>query len=91
MNVFRFAEPLSREARRETGRPPQPSRERDLLTRPRARTPVEDPRERSADASLRRREKYVAAVVLAVAISAALRGTVWAGGLTGDAARGETL
>ena len=85
MSVLRFAEPLSREARRETGRPPQPSRERDLLTR------VEDPHERSADASLRRREKYVAAVVLAVAISAALTGTVWAGGLTGDAARGETL
>jgi hypothetical protein len=32
MSVLRFAEPLSREARRETGRPPQPSRERDLLS-----------------------------------------------------------
>ena len=91
MSMLRFAEPLSREARRETGRPPQPSRERDLLTRPRARTRVEDPHERSADASLRRREKYAAAVVLSCAISAALTGTVWAGGLTGDAVRGETL
>ena len=90
MSVLRFAEPLSREARRETGRPPQPSRERDLLTRPHARTRVEDPHERS-DASLRRREKYVAAVMLAAAISAALAQTAWAGGLTGDSARGETL
>ena len=91
MSVLRFAEPLSREARRETGRPPQPSRERDLLTRPRARTRVEDPHERSADASLRRREKYVAAVMLAGAISAALAETAWAGGLTGDASHGEAL
>jgi cytochrome c len=30
-------------------------------------------------------------VVLAAAISAALAETAWAGGLTGDAARGETL
>ena len=43
------------------------------------------------DASLRRREKYVAAVMLAAAISAALARTAWAGGLAGDAARGETL
>ena len=33
----------------------------------------------------------LAAVMLAAAISAALTGTAWAGGLTGDAARGETL
>ena len=91
MSLFRFAEPLSREARRETGRPPQPSRERDLLTRPPAQTRLEDPHEKSTDASLRRREKYAAAVVLAVAISAALAETAWAGGLAGDAARGETL
>ena len=91
MSRLRLRQSFSCEARRETGRPPQPSRERDFLTRPRARTRVEDPHERSADASLRRREKYAAAVVLSCAISAALTGTVWAGGLTGDAARGETL
>ena len=92
MSLFRLPEPLPRDACRETGvLAPHPSRERDLLTRPRARTRVEDPHERSADASLRQREKYVAAVMLAGAISAALTGTVWAGGLTGDAARGETL
>ena len=56
-----------------------------------APTRIDDPYERSADAALRRREKYAAAVVLSCAISAALTGTVWAGGLTGDAARGETL
>jgi cytochrome c len=35
-------------------------------------------------------EKYAAAVILAVAISA-LAGTAWAGGLTGDADHGEAL
>jgi hypothetical protein len=47
--------------------------------------------DRSSGAFLRRREKYAAAVVLAAAISAALAQTAWAGGLTGDANRGETL
>jgi cytochrome c len=89
MSVLRFAEPLSREARRETGRPPQPSRERDLLTRPRA--VLHAPHEPPSDPFLRRREKYAAAVVLAVVISAALAGTAWAGGLTGDANHGEAL
>jgi cytochrome c len=42
-------------------------------------------------ALLRGREKYAAAIVLAGAISAALAETAWAGGLTGDAARGETI
>ena len=51
----------------------------------------EDPHERLADASLRRREKYVAAVMLAAAISAALMGTAWAAGLTGNADHGEAL
>jgi cytochrome c len=90
MSLFRFLEPLSRDACRETGvLPPRPSRERELLS-PSARPRVELD-ESFADAALRRREKYAATVALAVAISAALTGTVWAGGLTGDAARGETL
>jgi cytochrome c len=92
MRLFRLPEPLSRDACRETGvRPPRPSRERDILTPLGAPTRVDDPNERFADAALRRREKYAAAVVLAVAISAALTGTVWAGGLPGDASHGEAL
>ena len=84
MRPFRLPEPLSRDAHFETGvLPPRPSRERDLLT------PA--PHEHPSDAALRRREKYAAAVVLAVAISAALTGTVWAGGLSGDASHGEAL
>jgi cytochrome c len=92
MTLFRFLESLSRDARRKTGGlPPHPSRERDFLTPPRARTGVDDPHERSVDAALRRREKYLAAVVLAAAISAALTGTAWAGGLPGDASHGEAV
>jgi cytochrome c len=84
MRPFRLPEPLSRDAHFETGvLPLRPSRERDLLT------PA--PHEHPSDAALRRREKYAAAVVLAAAISAALTGTVWAGGLTGDASHGEAL
>ncbi|MGB7975913.1 MAG: cytochrome c family protein [Roseiarcus sp.] len=60
------------------------------MTQPCARTRIEEPHERSA-ASLRRREKYVAAVMLAAEISAALAGTAWAGRPTGDAGRGEAL
>jgi cytochrome c len=91
MSLFRLREPLSRDARRETGAlPPRQSRERDLLTRPGARKRVEDPQERS-DASLRRRDKYAAVVVLTAAISAALTQSAWAGGVTGDPNRGETL
>jgi len=91
MGLFPLREPLSRDACRETGvHPPHLSRGRDLSINPRARTRVDDPHERS-DASLRRREKYVAAVMLAAAISAALAGTAWAGGLTGDASHGEAL
>ena len=91
MSLLRFAEPLSREARRETGRPPQPSRERDLFTRPRAKTRAQGLDEWSAQAFRRRSEKYAAAVVLSGAISAALTGTVWAGGQSGDASHGEAL
>ncbi len=42
-------------------------------------------------AALRRRETYAAAVTLAAAISAVLAESVWAGGLVGDANRGETI
>jgi cytochrome c len=91
MRPIRFLESLSREFRHETEVLPQaPSRERDLTRAPAARARVDDPRDR-VDASLRRREKYVAAVMLAAAISAALADTAWAGGPAGDAARGETL
>ena len=84
MSLFRLPEPLSRDARCETGvLPPHPTRERDLLTCP--------PHEHPSDASLRRREEYRAAVVLAAAVSLALIGTVWAGALTGDASHGEAL
>jgi cytochrome c len=88
MSLLGLPGPFSREARRKTGAPP--SWEADLSTRPRANIRSEGPDEKSAHASLRRREKYAAAVVLAVAISALVQ-TAWAGGLTGDSARGETL
>ncbi len=41
--------------------------------------------------NLGRREKHVAAAMLAAAVSAALAGTAWAGALAGDATRGEAL
>ena len=92
MNPFRFLEPLSRDAPSRTGvLPPRPSRERDLLPASCARTRIDDPHERSPDAARRRRENYAAAVVLSGAISAALTGTVWAHGSSGDANRGEVL
>jgi cytochrome c len=91
MSLFRLPEPLSCDAYREAGvLPPHPSRERDFSTESYARTRIEEPHETSA-AGLRRREKYLAAVMLAAAISAALAGTAWAGGLTGDADHGEAL
>jgi len=92
MGLFRLRKPLSRDARCETGvlPPPHASRKRDLSTHPCARSRVDDPHERS-DASLRRREKYLAAVMLAAAISAALAETAWAGGLAGSADHGEAL
>ena len=88
MSLSRSPEPHSHEVRRETGAPP--SWERDLSTPPRANSRAEGSDEWSAHASLRRRQKYAAAVVLALAISA-LTEKAWAGGLVGDANRGETL
>jgi len=88
MSRLHLPEPLSREARRKTGA--RPSWERDLSTRPRVKTRAEGPDEKSAHPSLRRREKYAAAVVLAVAISA-LAESARAGALVGDPNRGETL
>ncbi len=62
-----------------------------MSSRPYAGKRSEGPGEGSHDAFLRRREKYAAAVVLAGAISVMLAKTVWAGGLVGDADRGEQL
>jgi cytochrome c len=88
MKLLGLLESLFRDARCETGvrPPPHTSRERDLSAHPHLITHAE-----WGDEWSRRREKYAAAVMLAAAISAALAGTAWAGGLTGDAARGETL
>jgi cytochrome c len=92
MKLFGLPRPLSREARQKTGvLPPHPSRERDISARPHSTTRVEWRDERPTEAFLRRREKYVATVMLAATISAALAKSAWAGGLTGDAARGEAL
>jgi cytochrome c len=92
MSLLHFLEPLSRNACREIGvLPPRPSQESDLVRPPSARGRVDDPHEWSADAPLRRRERYAAAVALAAAISAALTGTVCAAGLPGDAGHGEAL
>ena len=78
---------LSREARRKTRvLPPSSPRERDLPAPPSA--PVGESQDHGV---LRRRQKYAAAVTLAAAISAVLAETAWAGGLTGDAARGEMV
>ena len=87
MSPFRFPEPLSQRCLSRDRRPP---------TAPVAGEGLFDTSSRAICAStirtkgpltppLRRREKYAAAVVLAGAISAALAGTAWAGGLTGDA------
>ena len=51
----------------------------------------ERPYEEPYDAFLRRREKYVAAVALSVAVSGALTGTVWASGMIGDAGDKEAV
>jgi cytochrome c len=88
MRLSRSPEPLSREARRETGL--QPSREGEPSPRTGAGTRAAGPHH-AAPPALRRREKYAAAVLLAAAISAALAETAWAGGLAGDPNRGETL
>jgi cytochrome c len=84
MTLPRLA-PLSREARRHTTLPP--SREGDL-------SPPSAPAgglDEAASYALHRKERYAAAVILAGAISAVLAETAWAGGLTGDPARGETV
>jgi cytochrome c len=91
MTLFRFLEPFSRDACLETGVLPQrSSREKELLAQPLALTRVENRHEKS-DTNLRRREKYLAAVRLAAAISAALSQTAWAGGISGNADHGEAL
>ena len=91
MSLFRFLEPLSRDACRETGvLPPHPSRERDLLTRPCARTRVEDPHERS-DARLRGEKNTPPPWSSQPRSRRRLLETAWAGGLTGDASHGEAL
>jgi len=89
MSPPRLSESLSREARQTTGL--APSREREPLEGASAQSPAERPDDAATRACLRRREKYAAAVALAAAISAALAKTAWAGGLVGDAARGETV
>jgi cytochrome c len=93
MKLLGLPRPLSREARRKTDAlpPPPASRERDLSARPHSVAHAEWRDEWPIHASIRRREKYAATVALAVAISAALTGTVWAGGLTGDTNHGEVL
>jgi cytochrome c len=93
MRLFRFLKSLSRGAGCKTGvlPPRHTSRERDLSARPRSVAHAQWRDEWPTHAAVRRREKYAAAVMLAAVISAALAETAWAGGLAGDAARGETL
>ena len=92
MSLFCFLESLSGCALRKMGvLPPRPPREKNFFSPPLIRPSVEWLVEHDSDAALRRREKYVAAVGLSVAISAAITGTVWAGALTEDAARGQTF
>ncbi len=91
MSRLRLLRPASCQVRREMDVPLRPSREREISSRPCARRPTEWPDDEPYDAFLRRREKYAAAVVLAVAISA-LAETAWAGApVAGDANRGETI
>ena len=89
MRLSRSPKFPSLEAVRKTGVPSP--REGEPSPRAGAGPRAEGLDEESSGAFLRRREKYAAAVVLAAAISAALAQTAWAGGLTGDANRGETL
>ena len=91
MALLRLLQPFSREAGREAGLPPHPSRERDDSFGLYAKKPGEVTDEGAYEAFLRRKEKYAAAVVLACAISATLAKTAWAGGPAGDPARGETI
>jgi cytochrome c len=90
MSLLRLR-PFSREVHREIDAPLRPSRQREISPRPCAGAPAERPDEGPYDAFVRRREKYAAAVVLAVAISAALAETAWADERAGDANRGEQI
>jgi len=85
MRLSRSPRPLSHEALLSA------SRERVASGPLGERTCAERQDEASAHAYLRGREKYAAAIVLAGAISAVFAKTVWAGGLVGDANRGETI
>jgi hypothetical protein len=88
MRLFRCIKFVSQNASPQKGAHPSLSfRTIDLMAPPRTRSRVEHP----SDAALRRRKIYVAAVRLSAAVSAALTGTVWAGAVTGDATRTETL
>ena len=96
MKPLRIPEFLSRDARQKTRvLPPRPSRERDLSTQAETRWDATGQESASyeppSDASLRRREKYAAAVMLAGVISAVLVKGAWAAGPAGDAARGEQI
>jgi cytochrome c len=93
MNPCRFLGSLFRCARCKADvlPPPNASRESELSACPRSVTDAESRDEWSTHAAVRRREKYIAAALLAAAISAALAQTAWAGSLAGDTARGETL
>jgi len=91
MSLLRLLRSLSREVYRERDAPLRPSRGREISPRLGARGPAERPGGGSGESFLRRRAKYAAAVVLACAISAALAKAALAGGLAGDAGRGETL
>jgi hypothetical protein len=92
MRLFRCIKFVSQNASPQMGAHPSRSfRTRDLMAPPRTRSRVEHLVEHPSDAALQRRKKYVAAVRLSAAVSAALTGTAWAGAVTEDATRTETL
>ena len=92
MRLFRCIKFVSQNASPQMGAHPSRSfRTIDLMAPPRTRSHVERLVEHPSDAALQRRKKYVAAVRLSAAVSAALTGTVWAGAVTEDATRTETL
>jgi hypothetical protein len=92
MRLSRCIKFVSQNASPQMGAHPSRSfRTIDLMAPPRTRSHVERLVEHPSDAALQRRKKYVPAVRLSAAVSAALTGTVWAGAVTGDATRTETL
>jgi hypothetical protein len=92
MRLFRCIKFVSRNACPQmVGRPSRSFRTINLMAPPRTRSRVERLFEHPSDAALQRRKRYVAAVRLSAAVSAALTGTVWAGAVTEDATRTETL